>query len=202
MTNSVLDTDQEQRGEDEQPATESDQEVQDQPSEESEPLPLDIVFEILKNKRRRLVLRYIKDEDDPPVDLGELAEHVAALENDKSVSALTSGERKRVYVGLYQCHLPKMDDADIVDFNRNRGTIELGENADQLDEYLDNESDESTVWPRYYLSITLIGAGLFLIGQAGLFPVAWLQTAIVLTMMAALAACAVIHERVESTTNR
>ena len=163
--------------------------------DEPEPLPLDVVFEILKNKRRRLVLRFVKQQDDESVDLGELAEHVAALENDKSVSALTSGERKRVYVGLYQCHLPKMDDADIVEFDRNRGTIELGENAEQLEEYLDNQSDDETIWPRYYLSITLIGAGLFLIGQAGLFPVDWIQTVIVLAMIAALTGCAVAHSR-------
>lgn len=176
---------------DDQQAVSQDQEV------EPEPLPLDVIFEILKNKRRRLVLRFIKEQEETPVDLGELAEHVAALENDKSVSALTSGERKRVYVGLYQCHLPKMNDADIVDFNRNRGTIELGENANQLDEYLDSQSDDTTVWPRYYLSITLIGAGLFLIGQAGLYPADWFQTMIVLGMITALAACSLFHARDE-----
>ncbi len=163
--------------------------------EEPELLPLDIIFEILKNRRRRLVLNHVKQQEDQSVDLGSLAEHVAALENDKSVAALTSGERKRVYVGLYQCHLPKMDDAGIVDFDRNRGTIELGPNADQLEEYLDTGTDQEHPWPQYYLSITLIGAGLFLIGQAGLYPIGWLQPAVVLLMIVALSACAVAHAR-------
>ena len=166
MTSSNLSVPDEERTDEDAAVDEEQQQGEDQ-SSEPEPLPLDVVFEILKNKRRRLVLRFVKEQDDESVDLGELAEHVAALENDKSVSGLTSGERKRVYVGLYQCHLPKMDDADIVEFDRNRGTIELGECADQLEEYLDNQSSDETVWPRYYLSITLIGAGLFLIGQAG-----------------------------------
>ena len=193
MTSSNLSVPEEERTDED--ATEGEESPEAEQNDEPEPLPLDVVFEILKNKRRRLVLRFVKQQDDESVDLGELAEHVAALENDKSVSALTSGERKRVYVGLYQCHLPKMDDADIVEFDRNRGTIELGENAEQLEEYLDNQSDEETIWPRYYLSITLIGAGLFLIGQAGLFPVDWIQTAIVLAMIAALTGCAVAHSR-------
>lgn len=192
MTSSNLSAPETERTNDE-PEVEEEQTSGTEEAVEPEQLPLDIVFEILKNKRRRLVLRYVKQEENDSVDLGELAEHVAALENDKTVSALTSGERKRVYVGLYQCHLPKMDDADIVAFDRNRGTIELGENADQLEEYLDNQSDDETVWPRYYLSITLIGAGLFLIGQAGLFPADWIQTAIVLAMIVALAACAALH---------
>jgi hypothetical protein len=194
MTSSNLSVPDEERTDEDAAVDEEQQQGEDQ-SSEPEPLPLDVVFEILKNKRRRLVLRFVKEQDDESVDLGELAEHVAALENDKSVSGLTSGERKRVYVGLYQCHLPKMDDADIVEFDRNRGTIELGECADQLEEYLDNQSSDETVWPRYYLSITLIGAGLFLIGQAGLFPADWIQSVIVLAMMAALAGCAVLHSR-------
>lgn len=167
--------------------------------EQSEPetsqLPLDIIFEILKNRRRRRVLHHLKEQEDGSIDLGSLAEHVAALENDKSVAALTSGERKRVYVGLYQCHLPKMNDAGVVDFDRNRGTIELGETADQLDEYLDVDGEDETPWPRYYLGITLVGAGLFLIGQAGFYPVDWLGTAVVLLMIGALAACAAVHTR-------
>lgn len=181
----------------EETAAESAQSAEPETQGEPDPLPLDIIFEILKNRRRRLVLSHVKQQEDQSVDLGSLAEHVAALENDKSVQALTSGERKRVYVGLYQCHLPKMDDAGIVDFDRNRGTIELGKNADQLDEYLDTDTGEETPWPQYYLSITLIGAGLFLIGQAGLYPVDWFQSAVVLLMVVALSACTVLHTRAQ-----
>jgi len=195
MTSSDMDVPETERTDDEDEVENEGESVESEQSAEPEPLPLDIVFEILKNKRRRLVLRYVRREENETVDLGELAEHVAALENDKSVAALTSGERKRVYVGLYQCHLPKMDDADIVEFDRNRGTIKLGESADQLDEYLDSQSDEGTVWPRYYLSITLIGGGLFLIGQAVQFPADWVQTAIVLAMLVALTGCAVLQSR-------
>ncbi|WP_436927180.1 DUF7344 domain-containing protein [Halosimplex amylolyticum] len=112
-----------------------------QPEEESSSqLPLDHVFEILKNERRRTVLHYLR-EHGGTVALGELAEHVAAVENGTTVAQVTSNERKCVYVGLYQCHLPKMDDMDIVEFNQNRGRISLGPNAAQLFEYLE-ESDE------------------------------------------------------------
>ncbi|MFB6358651.1 MAG: hypothetical protein ABEJ96_06540, partial [Thiohalorhabdaceae bacterium] len=53
-------------------------------------------------------------------ELGDLAEHIASIENDKPEVALSSTERKRVYVALYQCHLPKMDDIGVIDFDEDR----------------------------------------------------------------------------------
>jgi len=132
-------------------------------SEEPASLPLDQQFEILKNERRRTVLRYLADHDGP-VALGDLAEHVAAVENDTTVPQVTSRERKCVYVGLYQCHLPKMDDMDIVQFNRNRGRVELGPNAAQLEQYLEESDTAERPWPVYYGAVALVG--LVLIGVA------------------------------------
>lgn len=52
------------------------------------------------NERRQHVLSYLLITDDEPVQLGHLAEHIAAIENDKPIKALDSQERKRVYVAL------------------------------------------------------------------------------------------------------
>ncbi|NHN49785.1 hypothetical protein G9464_19635 [Halostella sp. JP-L12] len=162
--------------------------------EQTKELSLDVMFEVLKNERRRFVLKYF-DENEGPVALGDLAEHVAARENDKPVRELTSGERKRVYVGLYQCHLPKMDDAGIVDFNRNRGRIELGPNADLLDEYLETETETERPWPRYYLGIAAVGSVLFTAGQVGLYPFEWVTGLVVALVIAAFAGCALVHDQ-------
>ncbi len=124
---------------------------------EVEPLPKDKVFEILKNSRRRQALIYLK-ENGGDASLGRLSEHIAAIENDCSVKAISSSQRKRVYVGLYQCHLPKMDDMHVVDFEKNRGTIELGHNATQLDPYL--EETRELAWSRMYFGITVLSIGL------------------------------------------
>lgn len=124
-------------------------------------LSLDLVFEILKNERRRFVLQYMVDRDEQ-VALGTLAEHIAARENDTTPDQLTSQERKRVYVGLYQCHLPKMDSANIVDFDKDRGTIALGPNAGELYPYLDTSADDERTWRGYYLGVA--GLGTLLLG--------------------------------------
>ncbi|PSP85562.1 hypothetical protein BRC96_02200 [Halobacteriales archaeon QS_6_64_34] len=129
---------------------------------EPEPLSLDLVFEILKNSRRREVIHYLRDhEADERVSLGELAEHVAAIENDTTTNQLTSSQRKRVYVGLYQCHLPKMDDMGVVDFNQDRGHVALAPQADCLTEYLDRPAeDEAVPWHRYYGAISGVGIAI------------------------------------------
>lgn len=135
-------------------------EPQPEPEQVATTLSLDLVFEVLKNERRRHVLRYLQ-ENPGQTTLSDLAEHIAAIENDKPITALTSQERKRVYVGLYQCHLPKMNDTDVIDFDDNRGTVNVGPNAEQLYKFLDVESTEQSRWPYYYLGVSIIGGGLF-----------------------------------------
>lgn len=176
----------------------SDQEEATDASDSADRLPLDQVFEILKNERRRTVLEYLRTHEGP-VALGELAEHVAAVENDKPVAQVTSNERKCVYVGLYQCHLPKMDNMDIVEFNQNRGRIEVGPNAEQLEEYHDPTETAARPWPLYYLGVS--GVGLLLsIGAylSGGFSDA--TVAIAVAVMLSVAALAIVQrsERTES----
>ncbi|MFD1586616.1 hypothetical protein ACFR9U_06450 [Halorientalis brevis] len=96
----------------------------------------DDVFEILRNQRRRDVLRFFFEEGRTAVELGTLAEHLAAAEFETTITELTSQERKRMYVSLYQCHLPKMDEAGIIEFDSDRKTLELGANAHHLEPYL------------------------------------------------------------------
>lgn len=118
--------------------TQAEATVDDTDSQEAAtPLTKDVLFELLKNQRRREALNFLREQDGRTT-LSDMAEHIAAKENDTTVAQLTSSQRKRVYIGLYQCHLPKMDSAGIVDFEKNRGTIELLPAAEQLDPFLRN----------------------------------------------------------------
>lgn len=99
-------------------------------------LTTDEVFEILKNERRRAVLRYLR-EHDGYAELSDVAEHIAAAENDTTVQQLTSQERKRVHVALYQYHLPKMDLHRVIEYDKDRGTIELLDSVSEMESYLD-----------------------------------------------------------------
>ncbi len=128
-------------------------------SEADEGLSKDVIFELLKNRRRREVLAYLLEAEET-VTLGELAEQIAAWENDTDVNALSSDQRKRVYVALYQTHLPKMDDAGIVEYDQDRGLISLADNADLLMMYLDTDNHKQDRWDRWYAGLSVVGAAV------------------------------------------
>jgi len=117
---------------------------------------LDFVFDVLSNSRRRLVLTRLHETGGESTT-SDLAEHIAAVENDKPESELTSQERKRVYVGIYQTHLPKMDDADVVDVD-DRGVVTLGPNADAVYQFIETPRAEAAQWPTYYAAATGLSA--------------------------------------------
>lgn len=151
--------------------TRSDQQVTEEPEADQETeaveatLPLDVVFEIVKNERRRLILSYLRDAEDT-VALGTLAEHIAAYENDVTVAELNAQQRKRVYIGLYQFHLPKMADANVVDFNQDRGVVRLGENADELFDFIESDVETRSNVHQYCLALSLGGGLLFAVATA------------------------------------
>ncbi|RDI69626.1 DUF7344 domain-containing protein [Halopelagius longus] len=130
--------------------TSANEEREEQPSEQEEQanveetLSKDVIFEILKNQRRRDAIEYLK-QNDGEAKLGDMAEYIAAKENGIDIATLSSSQRKRVYIGLYQCHLPKMASSGVIDFEKNRGDIELKPMAEQLEPYLGSSTpaDES-----------------------------------------------------------
>ncbi|KOX92625.1 DUF7344 domain-containing protein [Haloarcula rubripromontorii] len=158
---------------------------------------LDVIFEILKNSRRREVLHFLRERDEQ-VSLGELAEHVAAIENETTTDALTSSERKRVYVGLYQCHLPKMDDIGVVDFNQDRGHITLTEKADDFEKYLDRSEDGEAhqQWYQYYAAVSVLGAMVLAASVAFSLPGS-IVLGLFSLVVGVAGACSVYHWSVE-----
>ena len=103
---------------------------------ESDPraVPLDEAFALLRSRRRRAIVRRLQAT--PTTDIGDLAEHVAAQETDTSRDQLGSKGRKRVYISLYQSHLPRLADAGVVAYDSNRGVVERLPAADALDRQL------------------------------------------------------------------
>lgn len=153
-------------------------------------LSLDTIFGALKNARRRHVLTYLRQADEP-VEIGELAEQIAADENDKSVSEITYSERKRVYVALYQCHLPKLDDSGLVSYDKSRGSVALRENAVQLEPYLDG-SATTRRWYRYYAAV--VGAGALALGGVWLLGLSTVGVQLALLgLLVMIAACTAAH---------
>ena len=165
----------------------------DEETAEVEKLSRDLVFDVLKNRRRRYALHYLRRMDET-VQLSELAEQVAAWENDTTVDAISAAERKRVYTALYQSHLPKLDDAGIVDYNQNRGIVDLSTAAGQLDVYLDLDAKPDVSWCNWYLGLAVGGLGLLTAAWLGLPPVAFVgDVLLAAVVVAAFTVVAVTH---------
>ena len=124
----------------------------------------DLVFDILSSARRRRVLYLLKTEG--PMELTALAERVAARENDTTVEDLTRQQRKRVYVSLYQTHVPKLAEAGFVDHDQDSGVVSLRSEADVIDEYLGTE-EESVPWKYVYGMLGALAVALGVLSAVG-----------------------------------
>ncbi|WP_336135443.1 DUF7344 domain-containing protein [Natronomonas amylolytica] len=144
-------------------------ELAERTQQDAEDLGIGEVFELLKNERRRRVIAFLKRQDDRTTTLGVLAEHIASLENDIDVAQVSSSQRKRVYIALYQCHLPKMDDLGVIEYEKNRGTIQL-RNTTLLDPYLADSDPETAEaeGSRTELAVAVAVAVVTAIGVTGI----------------------------------
>lgn len=128
-----------------------------------EELTKEMIFDLLRNQRRRYVLHYL-DTHNEIIRLGELAEALARWEHEDDTEEvyISHRDRKRAYVSLYQTHLPKLDDAGVIKYNQPRGTIELGPMYRDIRAYLHYSDTAPVVWHRLYtgsavLSLSLLG---------------------------------------------
>ncbi|MEF8831133.1 MAG: hypothetical protein V5A23_06300 [Halobacteriales archaeon] len=149
------------------------------------------VFDLLSNHRRRYTIHFCKQEE-CPVSLSDLAEQVAAWEQEKELEEIEWEERKRVYTSLQQTHLPTLDDAGMINYED--GEVELTDRADELEVYMDVVPGESIPWGVYYLGLSAVGFGVlggvwFDVLPTGLVPAAGWAAVVV----AAFTVSAAVH---------
>ncbi|RLM70545.1 hypothetical protein [Halorubrum sp. Atlit-26R] len=152
----------------------------------------EVVFSVLSNRRRRFALHALCQRGDA-ADLGWLAKRVAAWEAGVSPAEVDSDTRKSCYVSLQQSHLPKMDKADIVSFDKRAGVVRPTPAAEELDIYFDVVTEPEIPWHGYYLGLAAVGAALLtaLWTDAMLFSalpdLAWMAFLVAALVVSALA---------------
>lgn len=120
----------------------------------------DELFDVLANQRRRFAVHLLKREEDDAVAIGDMAEQIAAWENGIDTAEITGNERKRVYTALQQSHLPKMDKAGVIDFNKDRGMVEPTPALTDIDVYMDVVEGREIPWSTYYLGLSGVAVAL------------------------------------------
>lgn len=145
---------------------------------ELDKLTQDTAYDLLSNARRRLVISHLRGAEEP-VSVSELSERIAAWENDIPVEELSDQQIKRVYVSLYQIHIPKLDEFGLVDYDKDSGEVALTPRVSELDNYLpkrdqdhdradgitreagDEEGGFPTKWEHLYAGIALLALGIY-----------------------------------------
>lgn len=129
----------------------------------------DEMFDVLSNQRRRYVVHMLK-HDSETVELGDMAEQIAAWENDIEVGDVSGVQRKRVYTALQQSHLPKMEEAGVVAFRKEHGYVEPTPALENVDVYLDVVRGKEIPWSEYYLGLSATASALVAAVWVGAWP--------------------------------
>lgn len=134
------------------------------------------VFDILQNERRRAVLQRLFERGES-IGVTEVSRAVAADEYDVEPDALTSDQYKRVYTALHQCHLPRMDDFGVIDFDKETNTISLSEASTEVQPYLHQRDVSRLALGELAVAVVIavvVGLGVLGAGPLGAVPtIAW-----------------------------
>lgn len=122
----------------------------------------DQAYHILSNARRRFVLQYL-EETEEPIKLIDLAKQGASWENEKPIDELTEKEKKRMYVSLYQTHIPKLSDAGLIHYDTDSQEIRLAAGPDTELPPIDSDKSEPR-WYQYYFFLAVFNIALLSIG--------------------------------------
>lgn len=147
----------------------SAQQIDGGPSDVGIDIADDELYEVLANQRRRFAVHLLKREEQR-MEIGEMAEQIAAWENDADLAEITGNERKRVYTALQQSHLPKMDRAGVVEFNKDRGVVEPTPALENVDLYMDVVEGKEIPWSLYYVGLSGVALALVFAVWVGAWP--------------------------------
>jgi hypothetical protein len=111
------------------------------------------IHDILRNDRRRHTIKHLRRQLEP-VSLRELSERVAEMESGESPAPRKL--RESVYNSLHQTHLPKLDERRIIDYDRDRKTIELLEGASDVDIYMEVINRYGISWVAFYRTLGVV----------------------------------------------
>lgn len=82
----------------------------------------DTIHDLLSSRRRRHVVVALSERN-PPIALRELAAAVASREAETDSNEVSAEVTDEITVALHHVHLPKLDDADIVDYDAERNAV-------------------------------------------------------------------------------
>ena len=105
-------------------------------------VPIDIALELLADPQRRTLLDELIDRKADAIRLDELVEHVAP-ENPPPTASGTSIGADQLLLETHHTHLPKLEDAGLVEYDAQTGTVRYrpDEHVEKLHRFVSAELD-------------------------------------------------------------
>lgn len=97
---------------------------------------LESALDALASQRRLCALAVLRRRE-APLSVSDLADEVAVCESDASYDRISETTFAQVYTSLYHVHLPKLRDADVVDYDSEAETVSLSEDAVHVERIID-----------------------------------------------------------------
>lgn len=121
---------------------------------------LNDAFLLLANSRRRAILKAVTTSEGS-VTAGRLAELIAAEEDGIPPDSVTGQPRKRVYISLTQTHLPTLEEAGAIVWNRDTHEVAEGSDARRYDdamtafvsEWTGRDNGPGRLWDRFRVAL-------------------------------------------------
>lgn len=117
------------------------------------------------------MLKYLREHEQQTC-LRDLVEWLAAIEADESPPP--KSVRNSMYASLHQTLLPTLDESRLVDYDRNRKTIRLRDEAREVDVYMDVVTKYGITWATYYLSLAVLSLLVVVAAAVSVSGFAWL----------------------------
>ena len=167
----------------------------------SDRLTRDDLFEMLSNERRRCALYYLQQQDGP-VELKDVVDYVTAWQYDSHLSEIDTSERMCVYSALHQAHLPKLDEAGLIDYDSESRLIESRDELEYARLYLEYDPGNDISWSTTYVGLVGIGLVLGLANYLALAPFEWLTGSMLFWLLLALFVVASLAHTVHEWRNK
>jgi len=140
-------------------------------SDQNQQFSREEIFDILSNKRRQCIIHYLKrNQKNGPVATSDLVDYVTAWEADVPIADIPPTRRKRVYNALQQTHLPKLEEAAMIEWNEQQGCITLTPALSKARLYLEFVPNDDIPWSMCYLVLSGVASVLTTVIWYGVPP--------------------------------
>lgn len=122
------------------------------------------VFDVLGNRRRRYILCYLFKQTNP-IECSDIAEQIAAWENNLKRDQVPMSQYQSVYNSLYQTHLPKLESTGLIEYDRAENLVYHTNKTKEVEHFINSTTSGLNERRTWYLR-TLVGSVLLIVSIA------------------------------------